>query len=173
MAALETEKSAKKAAGAGIASGKVAVKTESKAENGKIAILLIRGMTDMTQPMLKTLELLHLSRKNQVVVIADNPVSRGMANKVKDFVTWGEINAETFKELVQKRGEEYLGRLQDSKGTYDYNVVKIEGKVYKPYFRLNPPRKGFGRKGIKIAFSVGGALGYRGAKINDLLMRMI
>lgn len=46
-------------------------------------------------------------------------------------------------------------------------------KKIKNYFRLNSPRKGFERKGIKKPFSIGGALGYRGSKINDLIKRMI
>ncbi|MCK5561102.1 MAG: 50S ribosomal protein L30, partial [Thermoplasmata archaeon] len=41
----------------------------------------------------------------------------------------------------------------------------------KPIIRLHPPRKGY--EGIKRAYTVGGALGYRGKKINELLARMI
>jgi large subunit ribosomal protein L30 len=41
-----------------------------------------------------------------------------------------------------------------------------------PVFRLAPPRKG-GYEGIKRAYSVGGALGYRSKDINKLLERMI
>ena len=46
-------------------------------------------------------------------------------------------------------------------------------KKLKRYFRLNAPRRGFGRKGIKQSFQRGGSLGYRGAAINDLIKRMI
>ena len=46
-------------------------------------------------------------------------------------------------------------------------------EIMKKFFRLSPPRKGFGRKGIKFAFTKGGALGYRGIKINDLIKRML
>ena len=52
-----------------------------------------------------------------------------------------------------------------------------EGKVVmrdvpglKPVFRLHPPRKGY--EGIKRSFKEGGALGYRGEKINHLIRRM-
>ena len=34
-------------------------------------------------------------------------------------------------------------------------------------------KKGYGRKGIKTPFSKGGALGYRGDKINDMIQRMM
>jgi len=38
-------------------------------------------------------------------------------------------------------------------------------------FRLNPPKKGY--KSIKKSYKEGGALGYRGEKINNLIQRMI
>jgi large subunit ribosomal protein L30 len=82
-----------------------------------------------------------------------------MIKKVKDYVTYGEIDDETEKLLVEKRGE----KTKDKEGK----------EVMKKFFRLSPPRKGFGRKGIKFAFSQGGALGYRGTKINDLIKRML
>ena len=66
-----------------------------------------------------------------------------------DRTTYGEINEETHKELVAKRG----------KG--------------KKYFALHPPRGGFERKGIKKSYTQKGALGYRGEKINDLIKRML
>ena len=43
----------------------------------------------------------------------------------------------------------------------------------KPYFRLHPPIKGFERKGIKMPFKKGGALGDREVKICDLILRML
>lgn len=140
---------------------------------GQFAVVLVRGQAELTQPMLDTLKFLRLHRKNTCVVVADTPVNRGMIAKVKDYVTWGEITEEVFKELVQKRGKVFLARQQDENKMYSYKTLPVQGKKYKPYFTLNPPRKGFGRKGIKVAFTAGGALGYRGEKINDLLRRMI
>jgi large subunit ribosomal protein L30 len=146
-------------------------KIESK--DKKIAVILVRGFPDITKPIKDTLLFLNLTRKNQAVVLEDNPVTRGMLKKVKDFVAYGEINDETLQELVSKRGEEEQGRETDAKKKYHYRVFVFKGKKYKKYFRLNPPRKGFGRKGIKIAFNAGGALGYRGEGINDLVKRML
>ncbi|MFY1644316.1 50S ribosomal protein L30, partial [Methanoculleus bourgensis] len=40
----------------------------------------------------------------------------------------------------------------------------------KPVLRLHPPRKGY--KTIKRTFQQGGALGYYGPQINDLLYKM-
>ncbi|MBI2145987.1 uL30 family ribosomal protein [Candidatus Woesearchaeota archaeon] len=142
-------------------------------ENRKFAVILVRGEAKVPQQIKDTLALLTLHRKNHCVIVNDTPALRGMIAKVKDFVTWGEITAEVFKELLEKRGLPYGGRLQDRTKLYSYPYLTYGKKHFKSYFRLNPPRKGFGRKGIKIAFAAGGALGYRGEKINDLLLRMI
>ncbi len=141
--------------------------------SGKLAVVLIRGMVNMTGSVKRTLALLNLTRKNHCVVIINNPVNLGMVKKVKDYVTWGPVTEETFKELVDKRGKEYTARLTDSRNKYSYRALDINGKKYRPFFTLNPPKKGFGRKGIKVAFKVGGALGDRGDKINDLIKRMV
>ncbi|HLD72345.1 MAG TPA: uL30 family ribosomal protein [Candidatus Nanoarchaeia archaeon] len=139
----------------------------------KVIIVLVRGLVNKSHPIKQTFELLKLSRKNQAVVIPKNGVNLGMIAKINDFVTWGEIDEATFKELVAKRGVEFLSRNTDSKNLYTYKSLSFNGKHYKPYFRLSPPTKGFGRKGIKAAFNTGGALGYRGDKINDLIKRML
>ena len=121
---------------------------------GKIAVVLVRGHIGSRHDIRQTLNLLRLYRKNYCVVVPDNECFRGMINKAKDYITYGPIDAETEKLLVEKRGE----KTQDG---------------IKPFFRLSPPKKGFGRKGIKVPFSEGGALGNRESKINDLIKRMI
>jgi len=139
----------------------------------KIAVVLVRGMVNMNEGVKRTLTLLNLTKKNHCIVVVGNPVNMGMIKKVKDYVTWGPVHEEIIKELVTKRGKEYNTRLTDSRNKYSYNALDMDGKKYRPSFPLNPPRKGFGRKGIKMAFKVGGALGDRGDKINDLIKRMI
>jgi len=123
---------------------------EKKVNRSKLAVILVRGLVEVTKPVKDTLAMLNLNRKNHCVVIENNPVNLGMIKKVKDYITWGDIDEGTFKELLNKKGETFLGRESDSKGKYKYNFLEIDGKKYKKYFRLNPPRKGFGRKGIKI-----------------------
>lgn len=140
---------------------------------GKLVVVLVRGMIDMNKPLLDTLTLLRLRRKNHCVIVGNTPAVRGVIEKVKDYVTWGELSQEMHAELIAKRGRELKSRLTDSKKKYSYAFQEFQGKKYKPYFALNSPLKGFGRKGIKVAFKAGGALGYRGEKINDLLKRML
>ncbi len=112
-----------------------------------IVAVRVRGIIGTERSIEDTLRMLQLYRKNYCVILKDEPHLRGMLMKVKDFVTWGELDEETTNALQKKKGS--------------------------PYYRLNSPRKGFGRKGIKIPFIKGGALGDRKEKINDLIKRMI
>jgi large subunit ribosomal protein L30 len=141
----------------------------------KLAVIRLKGPVKMKKFVNDTFEMLRLYNKNFCVVLEDTPATKGMINKVKDFVTFGEIKDEIFNDLVSKRGEEYKDRIADSKGKINYSrkFFEFNGKKYKKYFRLGPPIGGFGRKGIKTAFVKSGASGYRGEKINDLLKRMI
>lgn len=147
------------------------LETESK----KIAVVLVRGLINVRKSIKDNLRMLRLYYKNYCVVVDNTPANMGMINKAKDYIAWGEIDSETYQELVKKRGEEYLGPAACSKNKikYGHKFFVSNGKKYKKYFRLNPPKKGFGRKGIKVPFMAGGGLGYRGNKINDLLKRMI
>jgi large subunit ribosomal protein L30 len=122
---------------------------------GKLALILIRGSVRMSKDIKSTLFALRLRRKHACVVIDDTPSNKWAAVKCKDFITYGEINEETYKLLVEKRGK------KDEKGNP------------KKFFSLSSPKGGFERKGIKNPFTKGGALGYRGAKINDLIKKMI
>lgn len=131
---------------------------ESSGKNGKIAVILIRGLLKIGSGKKATLKMMKLSRKNYCTVLEKTPSIVGMVKKVEECVAWGEIDDSTLKELVSKRGEK----------------TKVNSReVPKKFFRLCPPRGGFERKGIKIPFSRGGAAGYRGEKINDLIRRML
>ena len=148
---------------------------EGKENNSKqLAAVRVRGLTGIKRDVVATMKMLRLYKNNFCAVIPNNKIYTGMLMRAKDYITWGEIDEDTFKTLVDKRGEEFLGRETDSKKKIKYNnFVVINNKKIKKYFRLNAPRKGFGRKGIKYSFTQGGALGYRGEKINDLIKRMI
>ena len=123
------------------------------AEKKLMAAILVRGLINVKGDIKDTIQNLGMFRKNYCVLVENDPVYVGMLKKAKDFITYGEIDEETLKLLLEKRGQDY--------------------KKGKRFFRLAPPRKGFERKGIKKPFSVGGALGYRGSKINDLIRRMV
>src|SRR3989338_4923175 len=126
-----------------------------KTSSDKIAAIRVRGNVGIDYRIKSTLTMLNLHNQHFCSVFNSTPSLLGMVKKAKDYITWGEIDAETFKLLVEKRGNAKKGEKQDK------------------FYRLNSPKKGFERKGIKRPFSVGGALGYRAEKINDLIKRMI
>ncbi len=149
-------------------------KKEKKTENkGNLAVIRVRGLCKVERGVKDTMNLLRLYRKNFCVVVPNNEKYSGMVKKAKDYATWGEISDETFNLLVEKRGEEYKGKASGKKGNDSGKFIKKGDKKIKKFFRLNMPKKGFGRKGIKFPFSKGGALGYRGGKINELIKRML
>lgn len=128
-----------------------------KTETGNfknMAIVRVRGVTGIQTPIKQAMTNLCIFRPNFCTVRKATPSIMGAVKKVKDYVTYGEITDETLA-LLKARSEK-LGESADAK-----------------FYRLNPPRKGYGRKGIKQGFSRGGALGYRGDKINDLIKRML
>lgn len=132
-------------------------------KNKNLAVVRVRGPVKINKEIESAMQLLRLYRKNYCTVVEATPLNLGMIKKVKNYVTFGEIDDETYRLLTEKRGKEHKGK----KGCE-------EGKTkYRPFFRLNPPKKGFGRKGIKVDFQIGGALGDRKEKINELIKRMI
>ena len=118
-----------------------------------IAIIRIKGQVGLKREIIETLYRLRL-RKKYVCVVLEKPTKEqlGMLKKVKDFVSFGEIDADTYRELKEKRGKK-----------------DIQGKL-KPFFRLHPPRGGIESK---KHFGVGkGVLG-KNAKVNELIRRML
>ena len=119
----------------------------------KIAVIRITGQIGLRKEIVETLHRLRLRRK-YVCVVFDKPtkVQLGMIKKVSDFVAFGEISDDTYKELVGKRGQK-----------------DKEGKL-KPFFRLHPARGGMD---TKKHFGVGkGVLG-ENKKMNELIRRML
>ncbi|MEM5772367.1 MAG: 50S ribosomal protein L30 [Candidatus Aenigmatarchaeota archaeon] len=139
-----------------------------------VAIIRIRGKVHVRNDIKYTLKLLRLNRKMHCVIIKKNKVYEGMLQKVKDYVTWGEISEEILKNIIEKRGRKIGNkRLTKEEAEEVFNDFVKNGKSdkIKPVFRLTPPSGGF-KKSIKQHFP-NGELGYRGNKINDLLKRMI
>ena len=154
-----------------------------------IAIIRITGKVKKRKEVVETLERLGLGRKYTCVVIDEKDnVKSGMLKKIKDYVTWGELDKETFKLLLNQRGrlpgnkllnEDYLKQktnLNFEEFANEFMQFKKELNSIpglKRFFRLKPPEKGFERKGIKKPYSLGGVLGYRKDKINELIRKML
>ena len=149
------------------------------------AVVRVRGQVNIKPKIKRTLKIMRLNRVNHCVIIPENEVYKGMLNIVKDYVTWGEIDSETTQIMLESSGKKSgnsdftKADLKDSsfktikalaKGLSEGIAIVRDIPELKPVFRLHPPRKGY--EGIKRSFKEGGALGYRGVKINQLIRRM-
>lgn len=149
------------------------------------AVIRIRGIAGTSKNVEDTLKMLRLNAVNNCVIIPETIDYKGMVERGKDSVTWGEIDKNTLIDMLKKRlrsktnekiGEENLKSVVG----YDYEsfaAALLEGKVklkdlekVQPVFRLTPPSKGL--KSVKLHYPKGD-LGYRGNEINELLGRMI
>jgi len=151
------------------------------------AVIRVRGQPDVNRDVEYTMDILGLTRVNHCVVIPENDVMKGMLQKIKDYVTYGEIDEKTLSDMIRVRGrlagdveisDEYLAENSDFKNADEmakaiiadnYRMKDVEGA--KVVFRLHPPIKGY--EGNKRSYKNGGALGYRGEAINDLIARML
>jgi large subunit ribosomal protein L30 len=148
-------------------------------------VVRVRGTIHAKHEVAETLRFLHLSRPNHATVVPETPSVRGMLHRVQGYITWGEADAATVELLLKQRGETVDGvRLSGpvpqgrpplpdvGELTQKVTAAGILGAPeVKPLFRLTAPKGGW--KSTKKPFVRGGALGYRGAAINDLVRRMV
>ncbi|MBR7152619.1 MAG: 50S ribosomal protein L30 [Candidatus Methanomethylophilaceae archaeon] len=151
------------------------------------AVIRVRGQPDVNYNIQHTMMLLGVNKVNHCVIVPENDCTKGMLQVAKDYITWGEVSEETLVALLRARGkvagdddltDDYLkeksafGSIEElAKAVIenDYKLKDVEG--VKGVIRLHPPVKGY--EGNKRSYKNGGALGYRGEAINDLINRML
>lgn len=100
------------------------------------AAILIRGDINVRGDVKDTLFMLKLRNKHAAILFDENKATQlGMVEKCKDRLTYGPIS--------------------------DAVAAKLQAAMKEGVAHLHPPRGGFERKGIKLAWTVGGALGKR------------
>jgi len=127
------------------------------------AVVRIRGTINAKGEIRDTLKMLRLYHINNCTIIPETKSFKGMLQKVKDYVTWGEIDKETIEMILEKEG-------LDASNAEKILEGKVKDVLHFP-IRLHPPIKGY--KSIKKPYSMGGSLGYRGKEINELIRRML
>ena len=148
-------------------------------------IVRVRGTVHARHDIVETLRYLHLTRPNHATVLPEVPSVRGMLTTVQGYVTWGEAEPETVSLLLQERGEtvdgfrltaESVGDLTPGKdlsaltqSVAERGLTEVPG--LRPLFRLRAPKGGW--RSTKKSFTLGGALGYRGRAINQLVRKML
>lgn len=152
-----------------------------------IAVVRLRSVIGQRKEVKETVKLLNLTRVHHAIVIDNRLTNLGMLQKVKDTVTWGEIDSPTLARLLRKRGRLYgnkhltdeyvvkhtkLNTIDDlAKALVGFKIDLTAIPKLKKVFRLHPPSKGF-RGSLKRSVQQKGELGYRGVDINGLIMRM-
>ena len=156
-----------------------------------MTFLIVRVRCDrgVERSIRDTMAMMNLTRVNHATIVPESSTNSGMLQKSKDFVTWGVVDAGTIENLLKERGRMVGDKPVDDaaiKAGSDFKSVKDFAKALasgeatmksvdglKPVLRLHPPRGSKGWGGIKRAYSVGGALGFRGEEISSLAERMI
>ena len=152
-------------------------------------VIRVRSDRGVERSIRDTMGMLNLTRVNHATIVPESSTYAGMLQKSKDFVTWGEVDAETISSLLKERGRMTGDKpVTDTvvKSSSEYSAVDALAKAIasgdatprsveglKPVLRLHPPRGAKGWGGIKRGFSIGGALGFRGEAITELVGRMI
>ena len=125
-----------------------------------IAIVQVKSLIGSRPEVRKTLQLLRLGKCNNVSIVQDDAIHRGMIYVVKDYCTWGEIDDVLLKEELTQLPNCIPCR-NNNNGITSFKMS------------LHPPRKGY--YDIKKTYNMDtkkGALGYRRTDIIELLRRM-
>ncbi|WP_455364850.1 50S ribosomal protein L30 [[Eubacterium] cellulosolvens] len=163
----------------------------TKQEQKKMLLAVrIRGAGRIESEIEKTFELLGLRYKYNAILLSQSPTTAGMLQKVKDHITWGEIDKKTLTKLLIKRGQvkgkgkidpNYIKAILNFKGADEMadailnettSISLLTQSGLRKVFRLHPPRGGF-KYSSKRPFKDRGELGYRGEAINKLVDKMI
>ena len=138
-----------------------------------LLVVRLRGTVNVREPVRKTLEQLHLTKRFRATIVPDTPDYKGMLITSKEHIAWCPVNASLISKLVKQRGRKggwKLLTLKDIKGfgfkgfrdlakSIDIGktaLKEIEG--IKPFFALSPPRGGFKRSTRRL-YAQGGILG--------------
>jgi large subunit ribosomal protein L30 len=150
----------------------------SEKKTGHIAVVRVRGRVHVRGTIANTLELLSLRRPNHMVVVPDTPTYKGMIQKAKDYLTWGEIEPALFEQIVEKWGRKAGDKRLTKTEAKEFAKKFLAGETtfkaagIKSCFRLHAPSTGWEKGGVKIHLKLGGAQGNRGKEINALLAEM-
>jgi len=137
-----------------------------------ILVIRIQGSAELNTPIEETLNRLNIHRKFATTFIDEkNEVLMGMLEKIKNYVCFYEIDENTAKQIILKRGQTKMGKKINEKDVDKIweNIKKGEWTI-KKFFRLHPPIGGF-RKNTKLIYPKG-ILG-KNKDITKLVLRML
>ncbi len=130
------------------------------------AAVRLRGKVGIRDELEDTLKMLNLKKKFNCTLLPETEDYEGMLQKVSEFVTWGQVDEEVAKKILEKnsdKADEALKALDEGKSLSKVGIKRS--------FSLAPPSGGF-NKSTKKPYPKGEA-GKREDGIDDLLKRMI
>lgn len=152
-------------------------------------VIRVRSDRGVERSIRETMSMLNLTKVNHATIIPERDTYKGMLHKAKDFITWGQIDAPAIADLIRNRGRMSGDKSVDDdviSACSEYDSVDSFAKALaageatmksveglKPVLRLHPPRGPKGWGGIKRPYTTGGALGFRGSEIGELVSRMV
>lgn len=152
------------------------------------AVIRVRGVMDIDKRIEDTMRMMNLKKNNSCVVLPESANVKGMLQKAKDVLTWGEVEKSTLAKMLERRlhakgaGERRIDAkdLKKATGFDSFDALAdaiISGKFemhksdkVQVTFGLAPPSKGF--SSVHDTYPKGD-IGYRGKEINALIERMI
>jgi large subunit ribosomal protein L30 len=137
-----------------------------------IVVIRIAGQVNLSEEIKEALSRIRLRKKYSATLLPETKENLKLLLRLRNFVSYGQINTETLAKLLATRGRPLKGSKMDAKKI----MSEIENKPLndlgiKPFFTLHPPRGGIDAK--KHAGESGkGVLG-ENKKINELVERML
>ncbi|KAG8897626.1 60S ribosomal protein L7 [Tulasnella sp. 403] len=157
-------------------------------------VIRIKGIHGVAPKPRKIMQLFRLLQINNGIFIKANKATLNMLRMIQPWVTYGEPNLKTVRELIYKRGYGKINKqrvpltdnalIEEQLGKYD--ILSIEDLIHEIYtvgpnfkqannflwpFKLNNPTRGWRQRKFNH-FVEGGDLGNRESGINALVHKM-
>ena len=131
--------------------------------------IVVRARSDVKveRSIKETMGMLNLTRVNHAVIIPENPQYKGMLQKAKDYITWGDADADLVEKMISERGrlvgdkpvtDADVSEATDFGSIKEFAAAIVSGDAtvkdmpdMKRVFRLHPPRGPKGWGGLKLS----------------------
>lgn len=154
----------------------------------------IRSANKASPDVVSALNTLRLRNVNTGTFVINNKSSKSLLQKVRAYVTYGNLSLETIRQLIYTRAfgkyngnrvnitqellaEKFCGSVETLEDIVEALFLgkRQDASAINKWlwpFRLSCPRKGFGGRKIRD-FAEGGSTGDRGRYLDELIKRMI
>ncbi len=133
------------------------------------AAIRVRGTVNIPPKIKRAFKQLNLNKPNHLVLLKENKISEGQLKLLSPYITYGVINKSTLAKLLKKRarlvGDKKLNEEWLKKKNFN-SFLDLADAIIQNKITLQ-------KLGIRKSYKEGGALGFRGDDINQLILRMM